>query len=131
MITMAVLVCLLVITLIAGGLIRLVHSQRQRIRIEERQLQADWLAESGLERAAARLSQDPGYRGETWKLPAEVLGGPDAGLVTITVEPLRAEAKADRRLVTIQADYPTELPRRIRARKQAALAVAVAGADAW
>ena len=52
--------------MICGGLLRLVGSQRVLIRSEERTLQAEWLAESGVERAVARLAGDTSYRGETW-----------------------------------------------------------------
>ena len=79
MISVAVLVCLLVIMLICASLLRLVQSRRALIRNEERKLQADWLVESGLDRAAARLGDDPSYRGETWTIPADELGGQGAG----------------------------------------------------
>jgi hypothetical protein len=120
MITVAVLVCLLVITLICGSLLRLVQSQRTQIHSEELRLQADWLAESGLERAAARLGEDPAYHGETWSLSADELGGPASGVVTITVEPRREgdQDASNERLVTVLADYPRDPPRRVRARKQ-------------
>jgi hypothetical protein len=121
LITVAVLVCLIVMTLICGGLLRLAQSQRTSIRNEERRLQADWLAESGLERAAVRLADDPSYRGETWPLSAVEIGGDAPGVVTITVEPRRDEPA--RRLVTVQADYPRDPERRARSRKQLVVAV--------
>jgi type II secretory pathway component PulK len=116
MISVAVLVCLLVITLIFGSLLRLVQSQRALVRNEGRRLQADWLAESGLDRAAARLGDDPAYRGENWTLPADELGIQAPGVVTITVE--RRKGAANQRLVTVQADYPRDPPRRARSRRQ-------------
>jgi Tfp pilus assembly protein PilX len=116
MISVVVLVCLLVMTLIFGSLLRLVHSQRALVRHDERRLQADWLAESGLERAAARLGNDPRYRGETWTFPADELGDQSPGVVTITVEPRKGAE--NQRLVTVQADYPRDPPRRARARRQ-------------
>jgi hypothetical protein len=116
MITVVVLVCLLVITLIGAGLLRIVGSQRTLIQGEERGLQADWLAESGIERAAARLAIDPDYRGETWSIPADALGGPSPAVVSIKAGPHRDGP--DRRLVTVQADYPSDTDRRVRSSKQ-------------
>jgi len=118
-ISVAVLVCLLVMTLICGSLLRLVHSERMLVRNQERTLQADWLAESALERAALRLGDDPAYRGETWTLSAKELGGSTPGVVTIDVERLGDPAESNRRQVTVQADYPIDPPQRIRARRQA------------
>ncbi len=117
-ISVAVLVCLLVMTLICGSLLRLVHSERMLVRNQERALQADWLAESGLERAALRLGDDPAYRGETWTLSAGELGGPIPGVVTIHVEPLDDLAESNRRQVTVTADFPIDPPQRIRSRRQ-------------
>ena len=116
LVSVAVLVCLLVMTLIFGSLLRLVQSQRALVSNQERRLQADWLVESGLDRAAARLGEDAAYRGETWTLPADELGGKTPGVVTIVVA-LRREA-ADQRLVTVQADYPRDPRRRARSRRQ-------------
>ena len=116
-ITVAVLVCLLIMTLLGAGLLRMVGTQRKLIRNEERALQADWLAESGIDRAAARLAEDPHYSGETWSITAETLGGPSPGVVTIKVEPRRDGP--ERRLVTVQADYPSALNQRVRSSKTA------------
>ena len=118
-ISVAALVCLLVMTVICGSLLRLVHSERTLVRNQERTLQADWLAESALERAALRLSDDPEYRGETWSLSASDLGGQTPGVVTINVERLRDTAGSNRRRVTVQADFPIDPPQRIRSRGQA------------
>jgi Tfp pilus assembly protein PilX len=112
MITFVVLVCLVIITLIAAGLLRTVHSQRALIRGEARGLQADWLAESALERASARLAADHDYQGETWSISAEDLGGEAPGLVTIEVE--TSAENPTRRLVSVRADYPGDTEQRVR-----------------
>ena len=54
MTTIAV-VCLL-ITLISGALLKVGLAQRDANRERERRLQAEWLAESGVDRALARLT---------------------------------------------------------------------------
>lgn len=127
-VTVAVLVCLLLITLIAASLLRMVHSQRALIRVEERGVQAEWLAESGLERASMRLEEDSGYHGETWSIPAESIGGSDTGVVTILVEPGRESSR--RRLVTVHADYPIEPVQRVRRSKQSVVDLAPVPAGA-
>src|SRR4051812_23678064 len=83
-VVVVVLICLMLIVLIGGTLLRTGLVQRRQLRMEERKLQAEWLAESGLERAAARLAEDPAYRGETRKILAADLGGPWSGTVIIT-----------------------------------------------
>jgi hypothetical protein len=128
LITVAVLVCLVVITMIGAGLLRLVGSQRATIRGEESGLQSEWLAESGVEHAVARLDGDPAYQGETWSIPAEALGGPAPGVVSIKVGPI--DDDPDRRLVTVQADYPSDPGQRIRTSKRTVVQLGPGGAGA-
>ncbi len=75
-------------------------------------MQAEWLAESALARASARLTADRGYRGETWDVPAGALDGTDAGSVTIAVE--AEKGRPGRRRVRVEADYPRDAARRAR-----------------
>jgi hypothetical protein len=97
------LVCLLLVTLLCAALLKQSRTRRDSSRDEQRRMQAEWLAESGAERAAARLSVDPEYRGETWEIPAGSLGG-DPGRVTIAVEAVKD--RPGRRSVRVEADYP-------------------------
>jgi Tfp pilus assembly protein PilV len=110
-----VIVCVVIVMLISGALLRMVLMERRQARIEERRLQADWLAESGLERAWVRLASNADYRGETWQVAAEVLGGSQDGSVTIAVE--RVEGQPSRRLVRVRADYPREATTKARQTK--------------
>jgi len=130
MTTIAVLVCLLIITLISGALLKVGVAQRDLSRDRERRLQAEWLAESGADRAIARLTVDPTYTGETWPITARELGLPEAtaptgstgqadrsgAIVTIAVEPIAGYP--NRRRIRAQADYPPDPPRRSRHTKQ-------------
>jgi hypothetical protein len=120
----AVLVCLLVITLISGALVKQGVAYRDRVRDQERRLQAELLADSGVDRAFARLAAKPDYAGETWEIGAEALGrapaadageGPAAG-VSIRVE--RPSAQGKGRVVHVQADYPPDPSRRIRCTRE-------------
>jgi len=110
-----VLVCFILIMLISAALLQLVFTERGLDRREEWHIQAEWLAEAGLERAAARLSASRDYQGETWEVAANDLGGKDVGRVTIAVETPKDE-QALRRVI-VQADYPTVPERRARQRR--------------
>jgi hypothetical protein len=118
--TIAALVCLMVVLLIAAGVLRMVRSERGLLQNEEHRLQADWLVESGLERALARLGDDPRYGGETWRLSTDEMAGAAPGVVTISVAPgSGADTDAtNQRLVTVQADYPGDSDLRVRAHRQ-------------
>jgi Tfp pilus assembly protein PilV len=111
-----VLVCLAVAAAMFVVLVKLAATGRQSMQTQCWRMQAQWLAESGLERAAARLAADAKYTNETWTISAEELGGDAAGVVRI-----RAEAVADRpnrRLVSVEADYPDDPQHRVRCNKQ-------------
>jgi hypothetical protein len=82
-------------------------------------VQAQWLAEAGLERAAARLAGQPGYSGETWTIPAGQLGGNVGAVVRIRVESV-ARPPARRR-VAVEADYPDDPLHRSRCTKEIVL----------
>lgn len=110
------LVCLVLVTLLCGAMLRQAHTQRGLARDEQRRMQAEWLAESGLARASARLAADPGYQGETWEIPARALGGPSSGVVRIKVVP--GGGRPTRRRVRVEADFPREDVHRARLSKQ-------------
>jgi Tfp pilus assembly protein PilX len=116
MLAVAVLVCLLVLAIIAGVLVRRGAAQRDEVRTLERRLQAEWLAEAGLRRALARLDVDPGYSGETWSIEARELGAADAATVAIAVE--RPAGDATTRTIRVRADFPRDPPRRARCSRQ-------------
>jgi type II secretory pathway component PulK len=130
MTVVAVLVCLVIITLVSGAVLKVSLAQRELTRSQERRLQAEWLAESGAQRAMARLASDRDYVGETWSLTAQDLGQSERpSTVTTQGEPQRAVAQiliavervptvAERRRVRIQADYPLEAARRSRHTKE-------------
>jgi hypothetical protein len=111
-----VLVCIIIASLVFMSLVLQTVAERRRGRTEAWQTQAAWLVESGLERAAARLAGDPGYAGETWRLPADALAGPDSAVVLIEVEPMAEQPR--RRLVRVRADYPDHPQQRARQSKQ-------------
>jgi len=104
--TVLLLVSLAVATMIFLSVLKLIAVQRQSVASQARQAQADWLAESALERAAARLSADPGYHGETWKISPQEIDSRDGAAIVIRVD--EVPGKPDRRAVHVQADYPDD-----------------------
>jgi type II secretory pathway pseudopilin PulG len=112
----AVLVCLIIVTLVAGAVLKVALSQRDQTRAAEQRLQAEWLAEAGIQRALARLAAEPGYTGETWEIPPRDLDSVDGAQVAITVA--RAPGDGRKRDVRVHADYPLDAPRRARHSKQ-------------
>ncbi len=130
MTVVALLICLILVTLISAAILRVSAAQREFIRAQERRLQAEWLVESGVERCRASLADNREYAGETWLLSGDDLGlarhggstgkghehDQPAAVVIITVDHLADNPV--RRRVRIQADYPPDSPRRARHSKQ-------------
>jgi type II secretory pathway component PulK len=109
-------VCLIIVTLVAGAVLKVALSQRDQTRGAEQRLQAQWLTEAGIQRALARLSAEPNYAGEIWEIPPRDLDSSDGARVAITVA--RAPGDGRNRHVRVQADYPLDAPRRARHSKQ-------------
>lgn len=117
----AALVCAAVAAVVFMSALKMASAQRHRMETELWQLQAAWLAESGLERAAERLAAKPDFTGETWSISAEQLGGSYAAVVRIRVEPVRDQPKS--RLVRVEADYPNHPQDRARESRETILRV--------
>jgi type II secretory pathway pseudopilin PulG len=125
MTVIAVLICLIVVILLGGAMLKVGLAQRAVARDHQDRLQAEWLAESGANRALARLSGDPGYKGETWSLsraelgldtPAPAGGSPSAAAVVIAVD--RPASSAASRRVSVHAEYRPSANRQVRHTKQ-------------
>ena len=119
MILIIILACLAVASalLIAG--VKLAVSTHRFTRSFGWGVQAQWLVESGINRAAVELGADANYTGETWKIPAEYFGGQDAGIVKIAVKAVADQAH--RRLVRVEADFPDDPQERVRYVKELTL----------
>jgi len=105
------LVCLLVVAGLGALLIRSSLQEHQRSLVHERQLQALWLVESGLNRALASLAASPDYRGESWQLAPGELGDRDGATIRIAVESLEGSQTKGR--ITVEASYSDDPSRRI------------------
>ena len=85
------MVLLFVLAVIAIATVRMVTLARTMVAVREElqtqawRLQAGWLARSGLQRAVTRLADKPDYAGETWKIAADEIGGPEGTAVRIDV----------------------------------------------
>jgi hypothetical protein len=126
----AILTCLIVVTLMSAAILRVALSHRNVVRAQERRLQAEWLAESGIGRAIARLGLDRDYAGEVWAISPADLGQDEpppasgtaaksdqsAAVVTIAIE--RIPGGSARRRIRVQADYPSDALKRSRQTKE-------------
>ncbi len=96
------------------SLLKLTMAQRQQAEQEQFHAQARWLAESGVNEAAAMLKADPKFTGRSWPVSAKDLSGRHAASVSIEVQSV--ENTPQRRQVTVIADMPAESEQRARVR---------------
>jgi Tfp pilus assembly protein PilX len=113
----AVLVVMMVASLLFGAMLRTNRDEHRLLRTYQQRLQAEELAQAGLERAVARLAGDDAYAGEIWQIPAAELTGTDAAAVAIEVENVAQRSRRRRAIVVV--DYPQDSPRRVRHRQEA------------
>jgi len=116
-----VLACLAIASVLLITGIKLALSLHRAQRTFGWSEQAQWLAESGMERAAAQLAADADYSGETWKISGKDLGGDDAGTVKIEIKPVPEHD--NRRQVKVEADFPDDPLYRVRYSKELTLEV--------
>ena len=106
------IVCVAVASILMVAIAQSLAAGRKTTQAGSWQLQAAWLAQSGLERAAWRLAADADYQGETWAIPPDQLPGHTGAVVLIEVTPIADQP--DRRLVRVRADYPDHSRHRAR-----------------
>ena len=110
------LVCLLVVTMLGGLLLRALLLERRQSAQRSRQAQTMWLAESAVARARARLAATPDYAGETWTITAETLG--DRWPATVTIRVAAVDASPQARTIVVEAVYPDDPEHRIVQRRE-------------
>ena len=109
------MIAILIAISIGLGMVKTTLLERQETLRWQQQTQAEWLVEAGIERAVAQLETTPGYRGETWTLSADELGGRHEAQIVIE---LKSTGEADDEYqLTVIADYPADSEQRIRSRK--------------
>lgn len=104
-----VLVTMLVTFMLGVALVKKVLIHRQQIQVLNGQQQGLWLAEAGIQRAVRHLADQSDYEGETWEVPADVLGKPRSAQVTIEVTTQRdqPEVREIRVAVVLNDDRAT------------------------
>lgn len=118
-IALIAMITLVLVSMIGASLLKSALAQRRQMDRERCRVQAEWLAEAGLERAAAMLRGNADYSGETWKIAAESLGGAEPGEVQIAVTP--DAQQPSQRKISVIADYPVNIEHRARVSKQTVL----------
>lgn len=110
------LVCLALAAIIGGALLRWAVLEHKLLADRADQSQARWLAEAGIERAAARLASDAEYAGEIWKIAADELPAGQAGRVELRIDAIDGQSR--QHSITVVAEYPLEVRPPARVRKQ-------------
>lgn len=113
-----VLICLTVVTLSLTAMISRVSQGRRQVIQRQRLVQAQWLAESAIDRAVAQWQRDPAYRGETWQLASEVIGNRGSAQAAVEVEPNSAGTSATIRVTVV---YPQQSNVAVRCTKQVSI----------
>jgi|GEM_PF-967664 len=106
------ILCLLLLSLTAGVLIRAAALHRDQTRTLAPQSQAEWLAHAATLLAADRLNAEPDWDGETWTASAEQTGLIDSARIAIKVT--TEASRPDNRVATVTVDFPPDSPQRVR-----------------
>ncbi len=105
-------VCVLLLSLTAGVLVRAAMLHREQTRTLVPQSQAEWLAHAAAQLAADRLKADAAWKGETWAVSAEETGLNEPARIAIAVS--NKSDRPDARLASITVDMPPDSPQRVR-----------------
>jgi type II secretory pathway component PulK len=116
-------VCLSVVMAIGAVLLKASQAERHFDERLVAQVQADWLAEAGISRAAAQLAASIQYKGETWKIPASHLNRA-AGDAVVRIEIKPDSSNAKRRVVHVIAAFSPIGSSPVETSKEARMAVA-------
>jgi type II secretory pathway component PulK len=111
------LTTLLVVMLMSGAIIQSLVASRRAGRQAPLELQANWLAEAAVARAAAQLAANPNYTGETWRptiAESESDDDRESGVAEIRIE---RSSTAEPAQVTVETLYPDHPWRRIAVRR--------------
>ena len=98
------MVCLLVVATISVALTRLLVDEHRQAQRRQHQVQALWVAESAVQRAAVQLRASSDYGGETWRIDAATMGGKWPAEAVIRIEPV--ESHETLRRVVVHVHYP-------------------------
>jgi hypothetical protein len=102
----AVLVSISLLMMLFTVWLRTVGQERRQVREQQCRIQAEYLADAAIGRAISQLAIAPDYQGESWRLPAESLGGRGSATVEIVVSPVADQPRS--RSIRAVADFPSE-----------------------
>src|SRR5947209_2496337 len=105
------LVTLLVITLLTATIVRSLLMHLRQTRVTAIQLQAAWIADAALGRAVAQVRANRQYDGVTWRVQT----GNDNDAEHTGVADIRVARIGDGLRIKIEARYPDDPTRRVRA----------------
>jgi Tfp pilus assembly protein PilX len=111
LVLVVMIVLLAVVMLLAANWAGRVVSERRQTQRQLLEVQAVRLAESGLERAEARLAADPTYAGETWEIAADEWEGQRPASVEIEIKEVEESGQVR---LTARATYPARTDEAVR-----------------
>lgn len=112
----ALLICLLIVLLVSATVVRGLIVQHRSARTEIQQVQAAWLADSAIDRAAAKLDANRDYEGETWEVAIGETGDAAKGVAAIVVGAVDGEP--DQRRISVEAHWPDDPVFRVMKKRQ-------------
>jgi len=121
LVLMAVMVFLAAIAIVGGVILKVALAEREQARNQEVRLQAEWLVESAVERAAARLREHTEYAGEVWTVPAGKLARGCDCVANIIVDPIEGQPRLRR--VRVRVDLSRDSVRVARQSKDVTVEV--------
>lgn len=98
-----VLVCLLVITIMVGTMLKGAIRARRQLRAERDLRQTELLLQAGIDRAFVQLNQETDYQGETWEVSVQNQSDKNDGRVVIQTT---HDSETNPLQVHIVAEYP-------------------------
>jgi Tfp pilus assembly protein PilV len=110
------LVTLLVVTSIMGSIMHALLTELRQTRQTMNEVQAQWLADAAVERAAARLSANSNYQGENWNVNFPISSGTAESHGTAEIKVERSGDEKPARII-VHANYPDDSRRRVSAER--------------
>jgi hypothetical protein len=115
----AALIEFVVVAAILFSILQGVIRQHRQILTGRQQLQAQWLAQAGVDRAVAQLHKSADYHGENWRVPADQLDGASPADVKISIEPVPDHP--DDRHLTVEANTSPDSIHSVRRTREATI----------
>ncbi len=108
MLLISLLISLGIVMALVASWMRTIALEQRHVRATADRVQAEYLAASGVQRAAAQLAINPEYAGETWRIDGESLDMRAGASVVIKIASSADNPRSHR--VTVEASFPAEGP---------------------